>query len=542
MKWPRLSLILILLLLLILVASTDCGSGRKEGNGLGRKDSYGPALSGNGRYVAFVSYDPALRDLLKIDCPEELCWQVYVRDVQTGDITLASSDSEGKPARTAGAVVDPHGYPYGGGTSSPFGKGPTQVSISDDGRYVVFSSYALNSSGEAALFRKDMQSGELSSVSAPPAAPQNLATFFLPAMSGDGRFIAYWTYSPALFQGGEGAKLYVRDMTAAQSEVIPLDGLPGGKDVGLPDTPNAVTISDDGRFVAFAASLSGSSGLQSEGQRVDVTPSGIATSPITGSGLQPGIFMTDRQTGELRAISTSSSGENANGPSYSASISGDGRFAVFGSGASNLVSEPTCVKITASCSNVYLKNLQSGETKLLSKNESGAAMNNAGSPVISKDGGAVAFVTLKAIPPTSLTEPTTSTPPVQETIYRINLKSGDMIPVTPELRDGQKETGVTSVPKYNLRGPVTRDGAGQVLRVSSALAGYHGISISADGRFVAFPALSSWLGMEDRMCTFRISRKREVPHWLDTSPPDPCIEIFLKDVTNGELSRLSSSS
>ena len=173
---------------------------------------------------------------LKIDCPEELCWQVYVRDMQTGNVTLASADSDGKPARTPGAVADPHGYPYGGGTSSPFGKGPTLISISDDGRYVVFSSYALNPSGEATLHRKDMQSGELSPVSAPPAVPQNLATFFLPAMSGDGRFIAYWTYSPALYQGGgEGAKLYIRDMTAAQSEVISLDGLPGGKDVILPD-------------------------------------------------------------------------------------------------------------------------------------------------------------------------------------------------------------------------------------------------------------------------------------------------------------------
>ncbi|MHB9052408.1 MAG: hypothetical protein ACYC5F_00230 [Thermoleophilia bacterium] len=527
-------MILILLLLFILVASTGCGPGRKE--------SYGPVLSSNGRYVAFVSYDPALRDLLKIDCPEELCWQVYVKDVQTGDITLASADSEGKPARTPGALADQYGYPYGGGTSSPFGKGPTPLSISDDGRYVVFSSHALNASGEATLYRKDMQSGELSPVSAPPAAHQNLATFFLPAMSGDGRFIAYWTYSPALYQGGEGAKLYIRDMTAAQAEVIPLDGLPGGKDVILPETPNAVTISDDGRFVAFAASPSGSSGMQSEGLGIDVTQSGIAANPIRGSGLQPGIFMTDRQTGELRAISTNSSGENANGPSFTASISGDGRFAVFGSGASNLVSEPTCVDITASCSNVYLKNLQSGETKLLSKNESGAAMNNAGSPVISKDGGAVAFVTLRAISPTSLTEPTTSTPAVKETIYLSNLSGGETKPVTPEADElDNSESDGEQVPVYNRQTTIAGRG-GQVLPVSSALAGYQGISISADGRLIAFPALSSWLGMEDRMCTFRISQKRDVPDELDTSPPDPCIEIFLKDVTNGELSRLSSSS
>ncbi|MBI5870860.1 MAG: hypothetical protein HZB44_07910 [Actinobacteria bacterium] len=536
MKWPRRLSTIILMLLFILVASAGCGPGRKE--------SYRPALSGDGRYVAFASYDPALRDLLKIDCPEELCWQVYVRDVQTGDITLASSDSEGNPARTAGAAAfDPHGYPYGGGTSSPFGGGPTPVSISDDGRYVVFSSRALNPGGEATLFRKDMQSGELSPVSAPPAAPQKLARSFLPAMSGDGRFIAYWTYSPALYQGGgEGAKLYVRDMTAAQPENISLDGLPGGKDVIMPETPNAVTISDDGRFVAFAASPIGSGELQSEGLSIDVTQSGITANPISGSGLLPGIFIKDRQTGGLRTISTSSSGEDANGPSYTASISGDGRFAVFGSGASNLVSEPTCNEITASCSNVYLKDLQSGETKLLSKNESGAAMNNAGSPVISEDGVSAAFVVLQAITPNSLTEPTTSTPAVKETIYLSDLSSGETKPVTPEADEPDNSVSDgEQAPVNNRQMTITRS-SGRILRVSTALAGYQGISISADGRFIAFPALSSWLGQEDRMCKFRMSQKNDVPDELDTSPADPCIEIFLLDVPSGELSRLSSSS
>ena len=167
-------------------------------------------------------------------------------------------------------------------------------------------------------------------------------------------------------------------------------------------------------------------------------------------------------------------------------------------------------------------------------------MNNAGSPVISKDGGTVAFVVLKAISPTSLTEPATSTPAVKETIFLSKLSSGETKPVTSETDEPENsESDGEQVPVYNRRAPSEK---GQILRVSPALAGYQGISISADGRYIAFPALSSWLGMEDRMCTFRTSHKRDVPDELDTSPADPCIEIFLKDVTNGELSRLSSSS
>ena len=53
------------------------------------------------------------------------------------------------------------------------------------------------------------------------------------------------------------------------------------------------------------------------------------------------IFVHDRQTGQTTLVSVSSSGVQGNGNSYSASISSDGRYVVFGSDADNLVAGDT---------------------------------------------------------------------------------------------------------------------------------------------------------------------------------------------------------
>ncbi|MCL5883308.1 MAG: hypothetical protein M1539_04950 [Actinobacteria bacterium] len=500
-QWNHVILGILIFSVLAALALSGCNA---VGYGQKIRDSNRAAISADGRFVAFVSYDPDLRDRLNIDCTDRLCWEVYVTDMETGEVTLASSDSSGKPAAAVETPWDVGNYPLGGTDLSPFSKAPTSVAISSDGRFVLFSSYTLPpANGQALLFRKDMQSGELALVSTPPAISETRATFFYPAMSSDGRFIAYWTFSPPT--AGSGAKFFVRDMTQAAPEPVSLaDVLPTGM-IAMPiDAPNAVDISLDGRQVALHAFLS--------------------TSP--GSNLS-GVFIKDRSSGEAHMISTSSMDEGGNGPSVGASISDDGKLAVFESGASNLAPEKTCEKIAYSCTNVYLKDVQSGKTKLLSKDDNGAAMNNAVSPVISSDGSTVAFVVVRSISPTDKTEPDTSTPAVQETIYLTDLRTGEMRAVTPEPASPQ----ATPPPFLQSRlAPALRN----------VIAGYQGIGISADGSRLVFPALSNWMGMEDRMCHFRRSKGRETPEALDTTPPDPCVEIFGEDVASGEVFRLST--
>jgi len=462
-------------------------------------DSFGPVISANGRFVAFSSYD---REFLGEDqdgCEKgDLCWNVFVRDRATGELLLASSDSQGRPARGPGAVGDDaYGFPFGGTTNSPFGERPTPLAISDDGRYVVFASSALNSGGSNVLFRKDMNSGELLTMSEPPSDGPVRATFYEAAMSGDGRFIVFWTRSP-----GNGGSLYFRDMTAAKPELIPTGNFPS-----LPALePNSVAISADGRYIAYAAAFS---------------------SPSGGAHPQPGVFVKDRETGELRTISAPSSGEPANGQSQGASISADGRYAVFASSATNLVPEQTCPSISSYCTNVFLKDLETGETRLLSKTETGASMNNAGSPVISRDGRSVTFVTLAVSKQNSETfiEPT-----VKEIIYLVDLNTGQLRPVIEASGDLAYRLKADESRRINVFGP-----PGSGVQVSQGMAGGQGISISSDGRFIAFPAFPSWIGEVDRKCEHSFANEMG----LTSTYSAPCIDIFVTDIDTRELQRMS---
>src|SRR2546430_262258 len=80
-------------------------------------------------------------------------------------------------------------------------------------------------------------------------------------------------------------------------------------------------ISPDGRFIAFISN---------------------ATNLVSGdtNGFAD-VFVRDLKTHRTRRVSVSSAGAQANGASYNPSISADGRFVAFYSGATNLVGNDT---------------------------------------------------------------------------------------------------------------------------------------------------------------------------------------------------------
>ena len=86
-------------------------------------------------------------------------------------------------------------------------------------------------------------------------------------------------------------------------------------------------------------------------------------------------------------VSVSSSGQVANGASHNPDISENGRLIAFQSDASNLV--PNDIN---SSSDIFVHNLTTGETELVSVNSNGIQGNNdSASPAIAPDGSAVAF-------------------------------------------------------------------------------------------------------------------------------------------------------
>jgi Tol biopolymer transport system component len=126
-------------------------------------------------------------------------------------------------------------------------------------------------------------------------------------------------------------------------------------------------ISGDGRFVAFYSD---------------------ATNLVAGdTNRARDVFVYDRQTGETTRVSVGAGGEEANGDSFAPAISGDGRYVVFSSSASNLVPGDT-----NNADDIFLRDRVANATTRISVGLGGAEPNAGSySPAISADGNVVAY-------------------------------------------------------------------------------------------------------------------------------------------------------
>src|SRR3954453_6695539 len=139
-------------------------STQTEANGVSAE----PALSADGRYVAFVS--SASNFVLGDGNGQE----VFVRDRAAGT--------------TARVAVDVLGAQAGRASAHP--------AISADGRFVAFESIAPNlvpgdTNAREDVFVKDRVTGAIERVSVTSQGSQGLAASGKPAISGDGRFVAF---------------------------------------------------------------------------------------------------------------------------------------------------------------------------------------------------------------------------------------------------------------------------------------------------------------------------------------------------------------
>lgn len=96
------------------------------------------------------------------------------------------------------------------------------------------------------------------------------------------------------------------------------------------------------------------------------------------------VFVHDRQTGDTTRVSVASDGTQGNGPSWWTSISGDGRYVAFTSGASTLVTDDTKVFCDAdndgvyvdNCADIFVHDRETGETTRVSVASDGAQAND----------------------------------------------------------------------------------------------------------------------------------------------------------------------
>ena len=365
------------------------------------------AVSADGRYVAFLSNSTNLvaGDTNGTD-------DVFVHDRQTGVTERVSVASDGTQGN----------------------QGSFWPSISADGRYVAFASYATNlvagdTNNAEDFFVHDCLTGITERVSVGSGGTQGdrrSGNFSSTSVSADGRYVAFWSESTNLVPGdtNERPDVFVRDRVTGVTERVSVasdatqgDGYGGD-----------AAISEDGRYVTFQ---SDSTNLVAE-----------------DTNGNPDIFLHDRQTGHTRRVSVASDGTQAAGCSFWPSLSADGRYVAFSSWADNLVPGDT-----SGITDVFVHDRVTGDTEHVSVASDGTQGDDDSYSYymlsISADGRYVMF-----------------------TSHDTNLVAGDTNE-TDDVFVHDRQTGVTE------RVSIASDGTQSNNRSI-------GCWISADGQYVAF--------------------------------------------------------
>lgn len=333
--------------------------------------------------------------------------------------------------------------------------GSYKSSIDSTGRFVAFSSGAsnlvtLDTNGVSDIYVHDTATGQTTRVSVNSSGTQGNAASYSPAISGNGRFVAFSSEATNLVPGDTNAdpfsnyEVFVHDRTTDQTIRVNVSstGTQGNRGQSAGARPS---ISFDGRFVAFSSS---------------------ASNLVAGDTNSRGdVYVHDLKTGKTTRVSVSSNGAQGNYYSDTPSISSDGRYVTFRSDASNLVPGDTnnvCDTngdgvFNDNCTDVFVHDRLTKETRIVSINSDGSQANGtnyAGTSgmAISAHGRFIAFNSEAS-----------------------NLVSDD----TNGIRDFFVHDTLT---KTTQRVSVDSDGN----QATSAIYSGASIAISADGQFVAF--------------------------------------------------------
>jgi len=243
--------------------------GREPPNGPSRTAS----MSADGRYVAFAS---GATNLVDGDDANGMIDDVYLAD--TAGMTFRRI--------SAGAAET---EPQAGSAFAP--------AISEDGRFVAFSSTAPIDARAAAskirvlnIYLYDTRTGTTSAVTVSHRRGTADGSSYSPAISGDGRYVAFVSNATNLMRRGDRNRtsdVYLRDTVAGTTELI--SRTPSGD--GGNGSSRHPAISADGRYVVFQSEAS------------DLACGERCAVPDRDINLVADIFRRDRQTGRTELIS-----------------------------------------------------------------------------------------------------------------------------------------------------------------------------------------------------------------------------------------------
>jgi Tol biopolymer transport system component len=341
-----------------------------------------PGVSDDGRYVTFTSSATNLVPLEASNAFDD----VFIRDRATGTVEQVSVDSQGNPG----------GFDSGGFTDP--------APVTPDGRFVAFDAFTGtlvpgDTNRLVDVFLRDRVAKTTTRVSVAGDGAQANGSSAVAGLSADGRYVFFNSRATNLVPvdaNGIRTDVFVHDMVTGTTSLVSVR-----KDGGQVDQDTrAWDVSNDGRYVLFDSFAKYNPHDNGQVQafvkdRVTgtvepVSVNGTGHEFASGTNFQPlsmsangryvafeaappnrnyQIYVRDRVKKTTTLVSVDLAGKPANRGSSEASISADGRYVSFTTGADNLVTPAAPF-----FSNVYVRDLTTKTTVLASVTSTGAGI------------------------------------------------------------------------------------------------------------------------------------------------------------------------
>jgi len=311
-------------------------------------------ISANGRYILFTSKSTNLIDGTTVSSTNP---QLYLRDTVLMTTTLVSKSSTG--------IISDGTY-------------ISSLGVSSDGRFVSYTTNATNLSLDATdntyhLYMLDRLDNSVSILDRKTDGTIGVsATNFGPtgAMSCDGTLIVF----------GYTTNLIIGDTWSQHNDIYLLDRR------GATDKITNLTKSANSQGMAPTMSCNGDFiGLKSSATNLDTSI------PILAGYYRPYVY--DRVNGAFRVASMTSSGTAANTQICGTFINENPCVQVSDTGIATFAADDSSLT-GVSGRQIYINNIYTGSTELVSKNSSGIAGNNGSqlyNPTITADGSTVSY-------------------------------------------------------------------------------------------------------------------------------------------------------
>ncbi|HEX7901962.1 MAG TPA: hypothetical protein VF950_29655 [Planctomycetota bacterium] len=266
------------------------------------------------------------------------------------------------------------------------------VSISADGRYIAFATKAPNlvagdNNGAVDVFLRDMvtRTTALVSVNRFGTGTGDGASS-APTISADGRYVAFRSAATNLHADDPDTTgdIYVRDVVAGTTLLVSrFSGPAGDKANGVCENP---MISTDGRYVTFDSRATNLDGTDVPGDTDSDTAADIYRRELTG------FLLTELVSRRSLAVDN----VKGNAASRAPRISGDGRYIVFESDATNLVTNAAEGGPDGNpATDCFVRDMDTDFTRRVSLTLAGGNPNGVcTTPFISNDGRFVVFRSL----------------------------------------------------------------------------------------------------------------------------------------------------